>query len=494
MSSDLINALLIEDDPDDVLLVKESLAEVSLGRIKLAYTGRLSRGLLELSVRSYDVVLLDLNLPDSRGLETLKTVIKSYPKMPVVVLSGLADDATTIEAVRRGAQDYLVKGEISGPMLGRVLRYAIERKQAEGVLRTSEARYRALVETTPNGITLTDLDGKLVLCNQQTASLHGYDNPEEMIGINVFDLVAAGDRPLATLNAQKTLIEGRIANAEYTLLRKDGSRFPAEISAALLRDAVGAPAGFIGITRDTTERIRAMEAEKRLIKLREEFIASVSNDLRTPLFNLMGYLDLLTNGMVNDADVQNEFLARGSKEANRLLGMVNELLDFSLSENQSLELNWAKVDLVAVIEDVLQSFREQAEARRISLMFTPKSPSLIADVDLSRMRRVLVNLVENAIKFSEMDDKVLVTVEQMDSNIMINVIDQGWGIPKEDYSRIFEKYYQVSRTPKKNTYGIGLGLYIAKQIVETHGGSLTVESKLNAGSKFTISIPMNKKI
>jgi two-component system, sensor histidine kinase and response regulator len=494
MTPDLISALLIEDDPDDVLLVKESLAEISLGKIKLAYTGRLSRGLIELSVQAYDVILLDLNLPDSRGLETLKTVIKSYPKIPVVVLSGLADDATTIEAAKRGAQDYLVKGEINGPMLVRVLHYAIERKQAEAVLRASEARYRALVETTPNGITLTDLDGKLVLCNQQTATLHGYDTPEDMVGINVSELVAPGDRQLAALNTQKTLNEGRVTNAEYTLLRKDGSLFPAEISASLLRDSLGAPAGFIGVTRDTTERIRAMEAEKRLIKLREEFIGSVSNDLRNPLFSLMGYLDLLCNGKVNFSDVQNEFLTRASRDANRLLGMVNELLDFSLLENQNLELNWVKVDLVAVILDVLQSFREQADARRIALMYTPKNPSLIADVDLSRIRRVVVNLVENAIKFSEMDDKILVTVESLNGNIIINVIDQGCGITKEDCSRIFEKYYQVSHAPKINTFGMGLGLYIAKQIVEAHGGSLTVESKLNAGSKFTITIPVNKRI
>src|SRR4030042_5499926 len=106
MTSESMSVLLIEDDPDDILLVKESLAEISLGKIKLEYTGRLSRGLIELSSHSYDVVLLDLNLPDSRGLETLKTVVKSYPKIPVVVLSGLADDVTTLEAVRRGAQDY----------------------------------------------------------------------------------------------------------------------------------------------------------------------------------------------------------------------------------------------------------------------------------------------------------------------------------------------------------------------------------------------------
>jgi PAS domain S-box-containing protein len=223
MSSDQMRVLLVEDDPDDILLVKDALAEVSLGKIRLEYTGRLSRGLIELSSHPYDVVLLDLNLPDSRGLETLKTVIKSYPKVPVVVLSGLADDVTTTEAVRRGAQDYLVKGDLNGPMLMRVLRYAIERKQAEAVLRESEARYRALVETTPNGISLTDLDGNLVLCNQQTAVLHGYDSPDELIGKNVYELVAPADRQQAGQNTQKILSEGRVMSAEYTLVRKDGS-------------------------------------------------------------------------------------------------------------------------------------------------------------------------------------------------------------------------------------------------------------------------------
>jgi PAS domain S-box-containing protein len=492
MAADLMSVLLIEDDPDDVLLVKESLAEVSLGKIKLEYTGRLSRGLIELSSHSYDVILLDLNLPDSRGLDTVKTIVKSYPKIPVVVLSGLADEVITLEAVRRGAQDYLVKGEISGPMLVRVLRYAIERKQAEAILRESEARYRALVETTPNGITLTDLDGKLLLCNQQTAALHGYENPEDLLGMNVFDLVLPSDRQLAEMNAQKTLNEGRVINAEYTLVRKDGGRFPAEISAALLRDATGAPAGFIGITRDTTERLRALDAEKRLIKLREEFIASVSNDLRNPLFSLMGYVDLLRNGKMQDYDLLNEYLFRASKDANRLLGMVNELLDFSLSENQDLALNYTRVDLVALVQDVVGSFRELAEARRVSLRYVPKDPELIADMDLSRMRRVLINLVENAIKFSEMDDKILVKVESANGNALISVIDQGCGIPKDDFSRIFEKYYQVNHSPNKNTFGMGLGLYIARHIVDAHGGSIAVESKLNTGSKFTVTIPINK--
>ena len=493
MTSHQIHALLIEDDPDDILLLKESLAEIGAGKIKLDYTDRLSRGLIQLSGQSYDAILLDLNLPDSRGLDTLNTTIKRFPKMPVVVLSGLADDAITIEAVRRGAQDYLVKGDISGPLVLRVLRYAIERKQVEAVLRTSEARYRSLVETSPNGITLADLDGNVLLCNQQAARLHGYDNPEAMLGIHIFKLVASGDRHLARLNIQKTLHEGKVTNSEYTLLRKDGSQFPAELTTSLIRNNAGAPTGFIGITRDITERKHAIEAEKRLAMLKEEFISNVSLELRTPLLSLMRYLEQLRNGKVVDSTVQNDFLSRASKDANRLLDLVNELSDFSQLESERLTLNLEKVDLVKVIIDVLQSFREQANARRISLTAAPMDPSLFADVDLSRMRRVLIKLVENAINFSDVDGKVFVTGKSMNDEIIINVIDEGCGISLEDCSKIFDKYYQ-SNSLNKDVYGMGVGLNIAKQIVEAHGGTLTVSSQLGAGTTFTITIPMMKKM
>jgi PAS domain S-box-containing protein len=368
----------------------------------------------------------------------------------------------------------------------------IERKQAEAVLRASESKYRALVDTSPDGITLTDLTGKLVLCNYQTVRLHGYDNPKAMYGINVFELIAPEDRQLAVKNAQKTLEEGHVTNIEYKMLRKDGSRFPAELSAALICDKDGAPANFIAITRDVTERFQAIEAEKRLLLLKEEFIASLSHDLRTPIFSLIGYLDLLRNGKVNDSDVQLEFLTRASKDVDRLKVLVNELLDTSRLESNFLVLNWEEVDLNAVINQVLESFQEQAKAKRISLKSAPWGKPLIAEVDPSRMQRVLANLVENAIKFSYKGGEIIVTVELINSTITINVSDDGCGISPEDCLMVFDKFYQVRHTLKQNKFGTGLGLFISKQIVEAHGGSLTVKSQLGIGSTFTITIPVKK--
>ena len=353
-------------------------------------------------------------------------------------------------------------------------------------------RNSALVDTSPDGITLTDLAGKLVLCNQQTVRLHGYDNLRELYGINVFELIAPEDRQLAMKNAQKTLEEGQVTNIEYKMLRKDGSRFPAELSAALICDKDGAPANFIAITRDVTERFQAIEAEKRLLLLKEEFIASLSHDLRTPIFSLIGYLDLLRNGKVKDSDVQNEFLTRAAKDVDRLKVLVNELLDTSRLENNFLVLNWEEVDLNTVINQVLESFREQAKANGISLKASPSDKRLLAEVDPSRMHRVLSNLVENAIKFSYKGGDILIAMESRNSTVTIEVIDNGCGISPEDCLKVFDKFFQASHTLKQNKFGTGLGLFISKQIVEAHGGTLTVKSQLGIGSTFTVTIPKKK--
>lgn len=493
MSSNQIHALLIEDDPDDILLLKDSLAEIGLGKIKLDYTDRLSKGLIQLGSQVYDVVLLDLNLPDSRGLDTLNTTVKRFPKLPVVVLSGMADDAITVEAVRRGAQDYLVKGDISGPLVMRVMRYAIERKQVEAVLRASEARYRTLVETSPNGITLADLEGKLLLCNQQAANLHSYASPEAMLGVNFFKLISPPDRKPAAANIRRTLNEGLVTNAEYTLLRRDGSSFPAEISTAVQRNTSGIPVGFICIIHDTTERKKVIDAEKQVVMLEKEFLSSVAGELRSPILSVMGCLNQLHNGKIASGDGFESALRRGSRDAGSLLEMVDELLDFSLLESERLTLNWEQVDLGKVISEVLGAFMEQATARKVLLLAATMEAPLVACVDAARMRRVLVRLVQNAINFSDKDGTVLVTGKAMNDKILINVIDEGSGITLEDCERIFDKYYQVEHSLNQNTFGMGLGLYTAKQIVEAHGGTLTVSSQLRAGSTFSIGIPVEKK-
>ncbi|OGO27592.1 MAG: hypothetical protein A2136_06345 [Chloroflexi bacterium RBG_16_54_11] len=368
-----------------------------------------------------------------------------------------------------------------------------EHRRAEDALRASENKYRTLVETSPNGITLTSPEGILLFCNQQAARLYGYESPAIMQGLRADQLIVPEERDLVVQNNQRLLEEGNIKNTEYSMLRQDGSSFPAEVNASIIRDNEGKPVSIITITQDITERKQAREEEKRLIKLKEEFISSVSHDLRSPLFSLMGYLDLLRKGKVVVARTQKEFLTRAAEDGNRLLDMVNELLDISRLEAGHLTLNWEKVDLGLVIENVIKSFTEQANAWQIPLVTTSTVPSLIAEVDPARIRRVLSNLVENALKFSKAGESISVTGELDHGNICIRVSDHGCGISLEDCGKIFDKFYQVDKNKKINASGTGLGLYISRQLIEAHGGTISVNSQEGVGSTFTVTIPVERR-
>jgi len=484
MATGQIHALLIEDDPDDVLLLKEALVEVGLGKIKLDHTDRLSRGLIQLGTQNYDVLLLDLNLPDSRGLETLITTVKRFPRLPIVVLSGLADDAITIEAVRRGAQDYLVKGELSGQLMLRVMRYAIERKQVEAVVRASETRYRTLVETSPNGITLADLEGKLLLCNQQAADLYGYNSPDSVLGNNFFKFVAPPDRQQAAHNIRRTLNEGKSTTGEYVILGRDGKQFPAEISTAVQCNTQGAPVGFISTIRDITERKKVIDAEKQVVMLEKEFLAGVAAELNTPLYSLMDFFRQAHRARLNLNDAQNAALIKATKDLASLLDMVNQLLDFSRLESGQLDLQWQKMDVMKLINEVVSLYRDEATGRGVGIIAAPLE-ALFVEADPDRIRRVLTILVRNAINNSVSGGSVLVTGKSMNGEALINVIDEGQGIPPEDNERIFEKYYQGN-----GGFSVGLGLYTAQQVIEAHGGSLTLSSQVKGGNTFGIVLPV----
>jgi signal transduction histidine kinase len=316
-----------------------------------------------------------------------------------------------------------------------------------------------------------------------------------MLGVNFFKLVSPSDRQPAAANIRRTLNEGKVTNGEYTLLRRDGSPFPAEISIAVQCNTSGTPVGFICITRDITERKKVIDAERQVVMLEKEFLSSVAHELHTPILSVIDHLQQLHDGRLASAEEQEASLRRASKDAGNLLDMVDELLDFSLLESERLTLNRTQLDLGKMISEVLGSFKEQATARRVSLLSAPMESPLLANADAARMRRVLERLVQNAINFSDKDGTVLVTGKAMNGKILINVIDEGSGITLEDSERIFEKYYQVDHPLNQNSFGMGLGLYTTKQIVEAHGGTLTMSSQLRAGSTISITIPVeNKKV
>jgi PAS domain S-box-containing protein/putative nucleotidyltransferase with HDIG domain len=264
MSSTPINILLIEDDPGDVQLIKEMLTEGSGAQFTLECVDRLSTGLTRLVANDIGLVLLDLGLPDSQGFDTFAKTQAQAPRVPIVVLSNLDDEAMAMRTVREGAQDYVVKGQLDSHALAHTIRYAIERQQAE-----EDLRGQALIfENIHDGIIVTDLEGNIIRWNPAAEKMFGYYQDEvfqKKLGM------------LTTRFIKGNLRDGRWAG-EMNFTRKDGTEGICETTVIPLRDERGVISAVFGVSHDITEYKRSEEElQKSYHKLRETLIATVNS-------------------------------------------------------------------------------------------------------------------------------------------------------------------------------------------------------------------------
>ena len=266
-----MHVLLIEDNEDDAYLIGETLTERTAADVELEWVDRLESGLTRLAEGKIDVVLLDLSLPDSHGLETLDKVQRQTPDVPVIVMTHLDDEAMAVQAVRRGAQDYLVKGRSDSYGLGRAIQYAIERKGSEKAVRDSEARLRAIIDTALDALIGMNAKGMITEWNPRAEVIFGWRR-REAIGQNLADLIIPPrDREAHERGLRHFMDtgEGPVLNrrVELTGLRRDGTEFPAELSISPLKR--GESYVFNAFLSDITERKRAEEIRVRLASIVE---------------------------------------------------------------------------------------------------------------------------------------------------------------------------------------------------------------------------------
>ncbi|MBI3779877.1 MAG: PAS domain S-box protein, partial [candidate division NC10 bacterium] len=261
-----IRILLIEDNPGDTRLLQEALAEVGETSIDLECVSELSTGLTRLAQGWIDLVLLDLGLPDSQGLETLGRTHGAAPEVPIVVLTGLGDDSVAVHALRRGAQDYLVKGQVESGVLRRTIRYAIERHRMQVALRESEARKGAILEAALDCIVTMDHEGRIVEFNPAAERTFGYTRAEVLGKEMVEVLIPPALREPHRLGLKHYLATGEGSvlgkRLEMPAMRADGSEFPVEV--AVTRIPLPGPPMFSGAIRDLTERKRAEKTRHAL--------------------------------------------------------------------------------------------------------------------------------------------------------------------------------------------------------------------------------------
>ncbi|MDI6874350.1 sensor histidine kinase [Candidatus Solincola sp.] len=361
-----------------------------------------------------------------------------------------------------------------------------DRKRMEEELRESEEMHRSLVRASPDAVTVSDLEGNITYVSPQTLRLHGFDREEELLGMNAIRLAAHEDREKALAVYRMALSEGMVRNAELTALKKDGSRFPVELSVAVIRDKKGEPRGLVAYTRDISERKKMeMELRNRNEEL-EAFAHTISHDLLTPVAIVEGYAKAaLEADAEGRADAERECLEAIARGARRMSELISSLLQYAQAGHAELEE--LAVDAEEVLLEVLMDLEEEIQRKGASVKIQDRLPVVRAEA--VKLRQVFFNLVGNALKhMGEVDEpQVEIGAREEGGLAVFRVSDNGVGIPTALQEQIFEpfKHFSMNGTP-----GLGIGLSTVKRAVRSWGGKIWVESSPGEGATFLFTVPL----
>ncbi|MBT3192171.1 MAG: response regulator [Verrucomicrobia bacterium] len=410
MPTDAISVLLVEDDEDDYLIMSQLLKEARQ-TFCVEWRQTLGEGIASLSDNTFDVVILDLTLPDSSGWETFTTMREQAPSLPVILMTGLEDNDLAIRAVHEGAQDYLVKGSVGTDVMVRAIQYAIERKATEADLR----RYQ--------------------------------DHLEELVHIRTHEL-------------EQT-------NAKLT--------------------------GEITVRKQTEQSLRqAISQLEEHDRAKTQFVTNVSHELKTPLASMSYAVDNLLKGVMGPVpDRVRTYLEMVRDDAQRLHRTISDILDLSRLEADIMRLEQATIPYSRFVRRTLDAAALELEEREVTLQRAIPPDVGFAACDATKMERVILNVVRNAITYTDPGGTIEVSLSSPEASpemIQLSVTDSGIGIPEAFLQKVTERYFRVG----DHVDGMGLGLSIAKEIIALHGGEIAIESPppgAEQGTRVTLSIP-----
>jgi PAS domain S-box-containing protein len=490
MNLEGIRVLLVEDNPGDARLLSELISETEAGRPKIEHVDRLSAALDRLSQGPYDLVLLDLSLPDEQGLNTLVRAHACAPKVPIVVLTGLDDEALAVRAVRAGAQDYLVKGRTDGDLLVRSIRYATERGRAREALERREEHYRSLIENSLDLISIVNVDGTIRYASPSHERVLGY-RLDELVGQNTLGLVHPDDVArvrTALLNANEP------ASLEFRCRHKDGTWRIIESFGRNLSHVPGV-SGVVVNSRDITERRRLEEQLHHSQRLEAvgRLAGGIAHDFNNLLMVITGHSQMLLDTMQPSNPARAD-LEQVVKAAERATDLTHQLLAFSRRQ----AVRPALLDLNAMVRDMDRMLRRVlGEDIELVSVLNPGLKTVRADP--GQIEQVVLNIALNArdampsggkLTLNTSDVKVTRESEFEHPGLpsghygLLTVADTGSGMDAEVQSRVFEPFF----TTKEN--GTGLGLSTSYGIVKQTGGEIGVESKPGEGTTFRIYLPV----
>ncbi|MBN9393270.1 MAG: PAS domain S-box protein [Chloroflexi bacterium] len=357
-------------------------------------------------------------------------------------------------------------------------------KEADQNLKKERNLLATVIEGSTEAIYVKDREGRFLLANKVYVDLLGITQ-DEIIGHTTEELWPQQTSLLLKKSDEMVIETGQSQTYEVPITDHEGKLHIFLTTKDPYRDSQGNVIGIIGISRDITNR-------KKVENLKNDFIATVSHELRTPLTAIMGSLGLLTSGAAGSLPDQARQMAEVAyRNSERLLGLINDILDFEKIEAGKMTFDFRPQDLRALVEDTITINQPLSNQGKINLILEPDDlpdqPLVMADKN--RLVQVLTNLLSNAIKFSPAGSEVRVRLDCVKKGFKVTVTDQGPGIPLEFRNQIFNKFAQADSSSTRRMGGTGLGLSIAKAIIENHGGEIGFNSRVGQGSAFFFEIP-----
>ena len=497
----LASLILNIDDTSSSRYTKTRILKQAGYRVIEASTGE--EGLRAVREESPNLVLCDVNLPDMSGIEVCRT-IKGDPltrSTPVVQISAtFVTPHDQIMGLEGGAEIYLTE-PVEPIELTTVVKVLLRLHSTERGLVQSEARWRGFVDSNIIGVAICRLD-RIVEANDAFLRLIGYTQQDLADpGLTWPGITAPESLERSKAASLELRKRGNIAPFEKQYIRKDGTRAWAMVGAAAISESDDRWMSFIMDISDrkhaAVEREAAYQREhaartqaEEATRLKDEFLANLSHELRTPMNAIIGWTHLLKSGRLDDAQRQRamESIDRGARSQAKL---IEDLLDVSRIVSGKLSLTITPVDLRAVLNAALDSQRPAAQAKNIRLEMGSAAPDCAVMGDVGRLQQVFLNILSNALKFTPAGGQVNVTLESTTDCACVSIADSGEGIAAEFLPYVFDRFRQADGTSTRNHMGLGLGLAIVKHVVEMHAGTVVARSEgVDKGATFIVTLPL----
>ena len=483
-----VKILIIEPDAHELERLRKLLSEANGASFELVCVGRLSERLSRLAEETVEVMLSDLHLPDSSGIEMIQRLHAKAPHIPIVALAAKSDERVIKNIVREGAQDYLFKDRVDGPSLAKTILYVVEVKRAERALAKAQEDTEVLLSSIPSILIGLNAEGKISYWN---------GNAEKAFQVRATDALnqsleecdirwelARIKEGIQTCRAKDALV--RVDDVPY--ICADGAQGFLGFTVIPIKGNLRDRFGFLLFGVDITER-------KNLEQMKDEFVSTVSHELRTPLTVIREGVSQVLEGILGETtENQKLFLSVSLQAIDRLARIINDLLDISKIEAHKIELKLNLIDLCGIVQHLAAPatpFQLRAQEKNLILQTHLPEKRAVLYADRDKLIQIFTNLIGNAMKFTE-NGSIEITVMDHEDSVECRISDTGKGIAPEDLPRVFTKFMQFSRTHGPGDKGTGLGLAISKALVELHHGKISVESVQGRGTTFFFSLPKLK--